>query len=58
MPVGELLRRISSHELTEWMAFDALEAEAATVAPEQNPAATQRATESRIAAFLEARCHA
>lgn len=22
MPVGELLRRIDSHELTEWMAFE------------------------------------
>jgi hypothetical protein len=27
MPVGELLSRVGSYELTEWMAFDALERE-------------------------------
>jgi hypothetical protein len=33
MPVGEMLRRMSSAELTEWMAYYSIQSEQATDSP-------------------------
>lgn len=43
MPVGEMLTRMSSAEVTEWMAFLQLEEEAAKPKPKSNTPAELRA---------------